>query len=60
MSSPNHAYLSLPQVARELAVVETTVRRWIKAGLLPADVIGPARRYRIEREDVERLRHRAA
>ncbi|NJD28171.1 MAG: helix-turn-helix domain-containing protein [Chloroflexi bacterium] len=47
---------SLPEAARELGIHESTVRRWIKAGLLPADRIGPGRRYRIARHDLDRLR----
>lgn len=50
--------LSLPQAARELGVCESTVRRWIKGGVLPALVVGPGRRYRVEAANVAGLRHR--
>ena len=51
--------VSLPQAARELGVCESSVRRWIKAGELPAVMVGPGRRYRIDVVDLARLRVRA-
>lgn len=37
---PTHPdeFLSVPEVAEHLAVDVTTVRRWIKAGLLPGTI----------------------
>ena len=57
-SSPS--LVSLPQAARELAVAESTIRRWIKDGELPAIKVGPAGRYKIELGDLYALRRDAA
>lgn len=45
--------LTTKQVAERLAVADATVKRWIKAGKLPAMKIG--RNYKIESEEVEKL-----
>jgi excisionase family DNA binding protein len=49
-------WVSLPQAARELGVCESSIRRWIKAGDLPAMVVGPGRRYRIDTADLAQMR----
>jgi excisionase family DNA binding protein len=51
--------LSLPQVARELGVCESSVRRWVRTGILPAVVVGPAKRYRIDPGDLDLVRQPA-
>jgi excisionase family DNA binding protein len=51
--------LTLPETARTLAVSETTVRRWVRSGILPAVVVGPAKRYRIDPDDLDLVRQRA-
>ena len=50
--------VSIPQAARELGVCESSVRRWIRSGVLPAETVGPGRRYRIGFADLDELRHR--
>jgi len=42
-------YLTLSEVARHLRMTEATVRRWIRAGQLPAEKVGlaPSFRYRV-------------
>jgi excisionase family DNA binding protein len=50
--------LSLPQVARELNVSDASVRRWIRLGLLPANVVGPGKRYRVDPADLYHVRER--
>lgn len=52
---PANTYLSLPGVARRLSVSESSVRRWIKSGDLPAKRVGPGGRYRISSDAVSLL-----
>lgn len=47
--------LTVPQAAHRLGVHEDTVRRWIKAGTLPAYRLGPSQRIRVLPEDVDRM-----
>lgn len=47
---PDEEYLTLKQVARQLQVDDKTVRRYIKAGKIPAIEIGG--RYRIAPADL--------
>ena len=49
--------LKLPEVAQRLNVSEKTVRRYVKAGVLPSSFIGNA--YRVSEEDVEEYLRRA-
>lgn len=51
MLSNSYPY-TLPDVARFLNVSESSVRRWIKSGELPAIRVGPGGRYRITRAAV--------
>jgi excisionase family DNA binding protein len=51
--------LSTSQVARELGIAESTVRRWCQAGLLPAARVGPGRLYKIDAVDLDHVRGRA-
>ena len=52
-----YAY-TLPEVARQLRVSESSVRRWIKSGDLHAVRIGPGGRYRISAQAVVDLETR--
>jgi excisionase family DNA binding protein len=45
--------LTVREVAQRLKVNSQTVRRWIKAGLLPASRVG-RRQWRVREEDVQR------
>jgi excisionase family DNA binding protein len=47
----NEELLSIKQVARQVNVDEKTVRRWIKAGELPAIELGG--RYRIKPSELQ-------
>jgi len=47
-------YLSVGQVARELSVHPSTIRRWIDGGRLPAYRLG-AKRIGVKRSDLARL-----
>lgn len=49
-----YAY-TLPEVARRLHVSESSIRRWIRTGDLPATRIGPGGRYRISAAAVASL-----
>lgn len=59
-TTPDDDLLTLPEAARALAVSERTVRRWIKAGTLPAGRL-PTRHghFRIRRTDVAAALDRA-
>ena len=50
---PLEPLLTIPNVAEICRVSERTVRRWIKAGELPAIRLG--RQWRIVRKDLERI-----
>ena len=50
------AYLNAKEAAKILGVSDTTVRRAIAAGTIPALQLG--RKYRIHRDDIERARER--
>lgn len=47
-------FLSIPEAAAELPVSETTLRRWVKAGLLAAIRL-PSGRRKIRRSDIEAI-----
>jgi excisionase family DNA binding protein len=48
------SYLSLPEVARRLAVHDNTVRRWIRLGELPSTRVGLGQgRHRIFASDLD-------
>jgi excisionase family DNA binding protein len=50
----DRAWLTVPQVAEELQVTVDTVRRWIRAGELPALLTGGQKTgYRIARADLD-------
>jgi excisionase family DNA binding protein len=51
-------YLTIPEAATALGVSPDTVRRRIKSGELPADLF--AKKYRLHRDDLERLIRRVA
>jgi excisionase family DNA binding protein len=49
-------YLTVEQAAKLLNVHEETVRRWIRAGVLPASkLVSNQAGYRIAETDIERL-----
>jgi excisionase family DNA binding protein len=50
-------YLTTGQAAEELGVSAETVRRWVKAGLVPA-MVTPGGRHLIDRADLDKLRPR--
>jgi excisionase family DNA binding protein len=55
-SLPRNSYaLTLPEAARQLNVSESSIRRWIQAGTLPAHRVGPGGRYRIALDDLDEL-----
>ncbi len=56
-SHPYERPLSLSETAALLRVGESTVRRYVKTGLLPATRLARSGRYRIARQDVDRLLH---
>ncbi len=47
--------LTVEEVARMLGVSGPTVRSWIHTGALPHVLLGPAKRLRIRRRDLDRL-----
>lgn len=50
--------LTIQSVAKQLCVDETTVHRWIKAGVVDAielPHIGPRRRFRIKQSTMDQL-----
>lgn len=52
--------LTVREVAKQLRVDETTVRRWIKQGILPAIALphrGNRQAYRIKRDVLDALMH---
>ncbi len=51
MLAAEERFYSLEEVAERLGISERTVRRWIKAGDLPA--YQPGREYRIRSTDLE-------
>ena len=58
IESTNDAYYTVHEVARLLRVDDTTVRRWIKNGALPAVALphtGVRRSYRIAKEEYDKL-----
>jgi excisionase family DNA binding protein len=52
--SQSDQFLSIAQVARQLAVHPSTIRRWIDQGKLPAYRLGP-KRIAIKQGDVSRV-----
>ena len=47
-------WLTVPQVAAELQVTVDTVRRWIRAGTLPAMYLGSTKAgYRVARAELD-------
>lgn len=55
---PDEELLCAREVAEHLRVDETSVRRWIKGGVLPAIIlphVGTRKIYRIRRADVEAI-----
>lgn len=48
-------YLTTGQAAEELGVSAETVRRWVKAGLVPA-LVTPGGRHLIHRDNLDALR----
>jgi excisionase family DNA binding protein len=50
-------YLKLPEVAQRLDLSEKTVRRYVKAGVLPSVFIGNS--YRVREEDLQEYLRRA-
>ena len=47
-------WLTVPQVAAELQVTVDTVRRWIRAGALPATYLGSTKAgYRVARAELD-------
>ena len=51
-------YLTPEQIAEQLAVTPSTVRRWIRSGALPAVKAGP-RVWRISKADLDEYLQRA-
>jgi excisionase family DNA binding protein len=51
-------FLTVPEVARQLRVKATTIRRWIQDGILEAEVIdeGKRHRYRILKHTIDALK----
>lgn len=45
--------LTLRDVAESMKVSETTVRRWVRAGSLPAYKVGKRGQLRVREEDLE-------
>jgi excisionase family DNA binding protein len=52
-SRSGESYLTVAQAAEQLGVHQSTIRRWIDAGILTAYRVGP-KRVRIRAADVER------
>lgn len=58
MSQSPSTLLTVSEVATELRVDDTTVRRWIKSGVLeaiPLPARGPRQAWRVKRETVDAL-----
>jgi excisionase family DNA binding protein len=58
--SHDHTLLTVNEVAEELRVDDTTVRRWIKEGALEAITlprVGPRQSYRVRRSTLNRVLH---
>jgi excisionase family DNA binding protein len=53
---PASGIFTIKQAARELGVAETTIYRWLRAGLLPAEQITPHAPWRIRLTDEVRAR----
>lgn len=51
-------FLTVPEVARQLRVKATTIRRWIQDGILEAEAIqeGKRHRYRILKHTIDTLK----
>ncbi len=47
--------LTIREVADRLRVSPEFVRRWIKAGILPAHRVGPIGKYRIKADDLHHV-----
>jgi excisionase family DNA binding protein len=58
MATTDDRQLTLPEVADLLHVSEASVRRWIKAGRLPAIRVGPGGRFRVALRDLDRVREK--
>ena len=55
---PDSELLTIREIAQELRVDETTVRRWIKQGILDAVALphaGKRRAYRVKRETLNKI-----
>ena len=48
-------YISASEAARQTGVSIATIQRWCRADILPAHVIGPGKRLRIDPADLEAL-----
>lgn len=48
-------WLTCLDVGREVGAHPQTVRGWIKDGVLPATRVGVRGRYRVRREDLEKI-----
>jgi excisionase family DNA binding protein len=58
LEKKEHDLLTIREVARILRVDDTTVRRWVKQGILEAITlphVGTRETYRIKRETVEKI-----
>lgn len=58
MFHEQHELMTVHEVARQLRVDDTTVRRWIKSGALPAASLphfGKRQSYRVRRTSVEAI-----
>jgi len=67
----NFPYVSVSQVSKELGVSESTIRTWLKKGVLRGEVFErerlissfpapvPARKYHIEKESLEELKSKS-
>lgn len=49
------ALLTVPEVAATLRLHPDTVRRWLRAGQLPAVNLGGRRGYRVRRSELDRF-----
>ena len=56
--SDSDKWLSVQNVVERLGVHEQTVRRWIKAGELPAYALGDRAGYRIAPDDLQAFLNR--
>lgn len=60
MTQQNEELLTIQEVAEQLRVDDTTVRRWVKNGALAAIALphgGDRQVFRVRRSDVEKLLH---